>query len=99
MLAQVSGIADSAVSLLGVVTSLNNKESSKIYFSANVSTFCIADLLLGNLFCARYKYKSLKYGLIKYPACIFFTVTGKHVPFRTSLSIIFLYFVYSSLFW
>ena len=29
----------------------------------------------------RYKYKSLKYGLIKYPACIAFTVTGKCVPF------------------
>ena len=47
------------------VNSLNNKESSKIYFSASVSTFHIAVLVLGNLFHARYKYKSLKYGLIK----------------------------------
>ena len=72
---------------LGVVTSLNNKESNNIYFSANVFTFCIADLVLGNLFCARYKYKSLKYELIKYPACIYFTVTGKWVPFTTFLCI------------
>ena len=45
---------------LGVVTSLNNDESSSMYFSANVSTFHIAVLVLGNLFWARYKYKSLK---------------------------------------
>ena len=32
---------------------------------------------------------SLKYGLIKYPACISFTVTGKCVPFKTFLCIIF----------
>ena len=56
--AHVSGIANSAVSFLGVVTSLNNNESSSIYFSANVSTLHIAVLVLGNLFWARYKYKS-----------------------------------------
>ena len=59
MSAQVSGIAKSAFSFLGVVTSLNNKECNKIYFSANVSTFFIADLVLGIFFCARYKYKSV----------------------------------------
>ena len=77
LLAQVSGIANSAVSFLGVVISLNNKESNKIYFPANISNFCIADLVLGNLFFARYKFKSLDYRLIKYPACISFTVTGE----------------------
>ena len=46
--AQVSGIANSIVSFLGVVTSLNNKEFSKIYFSASISTFHIAVLMLGN---------------------------------------------------
>ena len=50
LLAKVSGIANSTVSFLGVVTSLNNNESSKIYFSASISTFCIAVLGLGNLF-------------------------------------------------
>ena len=35
----ISGIANNAVSFSGVVTILNNKESSKIYFSANVATF------------------------------------------------------------
>ena len=47
-------------SFLVVARSLSNMESNNIYFSANVSTFHIADLVLGNLFCARYKYKSLK---------------------------------------
>ena len=87
--AQVSGFANSAVSLLGVVTSLYNKESKKLYFSANVSIFCIADLVLDNLFCVRCKYKSLKCWLIKYHACIFFTAGGKWVPFKTVLCVIF----------
>ena len=52
-----------------------------IHIFANVSTFYIADLMLGNLFCARYKYKPLKYGLSKYPAYITFTVTCKCAPF------------------
>ena len=51
-----------------------------MYFSANVSIFYNADLVLGNLFCTRYKYKSLTYGLIQYPACFPFTVSGKHIP-------------------
>ena len=89
LLAHVSGIANNAVSLLGMVTILNNKECNKIYFSDNISTFCIADLVFGNLFCSKYKYMSSKYGLIKYPACISFTVTGKCIPFRTFLCIIF----------
>ena len=48
--AHISGKANNAVSFSGVVTILNNKESSKIYFSANVSTFQIAVFILGNLF-------------------------------------------------
>ena len=43
----ISGIASTAASLLGVVTNLNTKESSKTKLSANVSTFFIADLLAG----------------------------------------------------
>ena len=46
----ISGIANSAISFSGVVTSLNNKESNRTKFSANVSTFFMVDLLLGNLF-------------------------------------------------
>ena len=58
-----------------IYISLKSNESNNIYFSANVSNFCITDLVLGNLFCARYQYKSLKYGLIKFSACISFMVT------------------------
>ena len=47
---QVSGIANTAASLSGVVTNLNIRESSKTKLSASVSTFFIADLLLGNFF-------------------------------------------------
>ena len=46
----ISGTANNAVSFSGVVTILNNKESSNIYFSANVSALQIAILVLGNLF-------------------------------------------------
>ena len=74
---------------LGLVFNLNNNESSNIYLSANVSTLCIVLLELGNLFCARYRCKSLKYGPFKYPACISFIVTGRWVPFNTFLWIIF----------
>ena len=35
---------------LRIVTNLNSKESNRTKFSANVSTFLIEDLLLGNLF-------------------------------------------------
>ena len=56
----ISGIASTAASLSGVVTNLNIKESSKTKLSANVSTFFIADLLLGYLFWEKNKYKSLK---------------------------------------
>ena len=55
-----SGTANSAVSLFGIVTNLNSNESSKINLSAKVSTLCIALLLLGNLFWAKYQYRSLK---------------------------------------
>ena len=63
--ANISCMANSAVSFSGVVTDLNNKESSSIYLSANVSTLQIAVFVLGNLFWAKHKYISLKYGLIK----------------------------------
>ena len=77
LLAHISGIASNAFSFSGLVTNFNNNESNSIYLSADVSTFLNADLTLGSLFCVKYKHKSLKYGLIKYPACISFTVTGK----------------------
>ena len=44
------GVANDAISFYGVVTNLNNNESSYIYFSANDSTLQIAVLVLGNLF-------------------------------------------------
>ena len=46
----VCSIANTAISLSGVDITLNNNESNNIYFSANHSTFLIADLELGNLF-------------------------------------------------
>ena len=76
-------------SMSWLVFNLNNNESSNIYLSANVSTLCIALLEVGNLFCARYRYKSLKYGLFKYPTHISFIVTGRWVPFNTFLYMIF----------
>ena len=57
----ISGTASSAVSISGVVTNLNNNESNKMNLSVSVSTLHMAILLLGNLFCAKYKYRSLKY--------------------------------------
>ena len=51
--AQVSGTARTAVSFFGVI--LNNRESNRIYLSANVSTFLIADLEVGNLLCDKYR--------------------------------------------
>ena len=73
----------------GIAISLNSSESNKTYFSASVSTLCIALVELGNLFCAKYKYISLKYGLFKYPTCISFMVTRRCVPFNTFLCMIF----------
>ena len=55
-----SGPANSVVSFSGIVTNLNSNESSRMNLSVKVSTLLIALLLLGNLFCARYKYRSLK---------------------------------------
>ena len=48
-----SGTASIAVSLSGVI--LNNSETNKMYHSAKVSTFLIAALEVGSLFCARYR--------------------------------------------
>ena len=64
--AHTSGMANSAVSLSGVVTNLNSRTSNKIKLSAKVSTLHIAPILLGNLFWAKYLYISLKYRLVKY---------------------------------
>ena len=71
----ISGIARTVVSFSGDI--LNNSESNKTYFSDKVSNFLIADFELGSLFCDKYRYKSLKYGLYKYPACISLISTGK----------------------
>ena len=68
---------------------LNCNKSNKIYLSASTSTLNIALLELGYLFCAKYKYISLKYGLVTYPTCISFMVTGRCVPFNTFLCMIF----------
>ena len=56
----ISGIANSAVSLSDVVTNLNSNESNRMKFSANVSTFFMEDLLLGNLLWDKNRYRSLK---------------------------------------
>ena len=70
-----SGTARTAVSLSEEI--LNNNESSTTYFSASASIFLITGLEDGNLFCDKYKYKSLKYGLCMYPACISLILTGR----------------------
>ena len=46
----ISGIANNAVSFLGVVSRLNKNESSNIYSPANVSALQIVVLVLGHLF-------------------------------------------------
>ena len=48
-----SGTARTAVSFSGLT--LNNNESSRIYFSASASTLLIAVLEEGSLFCNKYK--------------------------------------------
>ena len=45
----VFGIARTADSFSGVI--LNKRESNRIHLSVNVSTFLIAALEMGNLFC------------------------------------------------
>ena len=46
----ISGIANTADTLSGIVTSLNINESNRTKLSTSVSTFFTDDLLLGNLF-------------------------------------------------
>ena len=46
----VFSIANTAVSLSGVVDILNNNESNHMYFSAKTSTFLIPTLELGNFY-------------------------------------------------
>ena len=53
LLACVSGTARTAVSFSGLI--LNKSASSRMYLSANISTFLIAALEVGYLFCARYR--------------------------------------------
>ena len=43
-------MANTAASLSGFDTILNNNKSSNVYFSASTSTFLIAVLLLGYIF-------------------------------------------------
>ena len=81
----VSGIARTVVSFSDDI--LNNNESNKTYFSASASNFLIADFKVGSLFCDTYKYKSLKYGLHKYPVWISLTSMGRCVPFNAFLCI------------
>ena len=71
----VSGTARTAVSFSGLI--LNSSESNRIYFSASISILLIANLEEVSLFCDKYKYRSLKYELCKYPACISLISTGK----------------------
>ena len=49
----ISGTARTAVSFSGVI--LNNSESNRMYLSAHISTFLIAVLEVGNLFCDKYR--------------------------------------------
>ena len=56
----ISGTVNSAVSFSGIVTNLNNSESNKINLSSKVSTLHMALHLLGNLFWAKDRYRSLK---------------------------------------
>ena len=74
--AHTSGTANSTVSLSGIVTNLNSNESSKINLSAKVYTLHLALHLPGNLFSAKYKYRSLKQGLVRKTAWNFFNCDG-----------------------
>ena len=60
LLAQFPRTANTVVSFSGVGVMLNNNEPNNMDYSTNVSTFLIAALELGNLFCARYRKMSLK---------------------------------------
>ena len=53
--AQISRTPNTGVSFMRVGVILNNNESNKMDHSANISTFLVAALDLGNLFCARYR--------------------------------------------
>ena len=50
---QVSGIARTAVFFSRVI--LNNRECSRMYLSADVSTYLITALEVSNLFCDKYR--------------------------------------------
>ena len=63
LMVRYSDIARIAVSFSNYI--LNSNESNKTYLSNNASNFLMAGFKDGSLFCDRYKYKSLKYGLHK----------------------------------
>ena len=69
----VSGTARTAVSFSWLI--LNNRASHRIYFSASVSTLLITALEEGSLFGDKVKYRSVKYELCNYPACISLILT------------------------
>ena len=83
--AHISGIARTAVSFSNDI--LNSNESNKTYLSASVSKFLMADFKDGSLFYDKYKYRSLKYGLHRYPAWISLISMGRCVPLYTFLCI------------
>ena len=49
----ISGTARTAVSYSGMI--LNNSGSNTMYLSTNISTFLIAALEVGNIFCDKYR--------------------------------------------
>ena len=55
--ALISETARTAVSFSEVL--LNNRESNKMCLSANISTFLIAALEVGNLFCEKFKMRAI----------------------------------------
>ena len=61
--AQVPGNARTVVSFSGVI--LNNRESNRMYLSANISTFLIAALEVDNLFCDKYWINVFKMRAVK----------------------------------
>ena len=78
---------------------LNSNESNNIYLSTNISILCIALCELGNLFWQRYRYRSLKYGLFKYPAWISFNSNWKVSSLQYFSLDNFQNLVYICLFW
>ena len=53
LLVHISGTTRTTVSFSGVI--LNNSESTRMYISANISTYLIAALEVGGLLCDKYR--------------------------------------------